>query len=143
MAHMNQERKQKIAPLVKRVLAKYGIKGTLSVHNHSTLTLTIKSGRINFCQNWFEAYQTQPSWQRVGYGPDKVPDHIDVNVHHVDTHFTGRARQCLNELLAVMNQGNHNNSDIQTDYFDVGWWTSVHIGRWNKPYIFEKVSKGV
>ena len=135
MAHMNQERKSEIAPMVKRVLAKHGVKGALSVHNHSTLTLTIKSGQINFCQNWFKAYETQPSQQRE-YGPDKVPDHIDVNVYHVDTDFTGRARQCINDLLTAMNQGNHNNSDIQTDYFDVGWWVSVHIGKWNKPYVF-------
>lgn len=143
MAHMNQERKQKIAPLVKRVLAKYGIKGTLSVRDHSTLTLNISTGRINFCQNWFDAYNTQPSWQRVGYGPDSVPTCIDVNVHHVDRDFTDRAKQCLNDLMAVMNMGNWNNSDIQTDYFDVGWWITIQIGKWNKPYVFEKVSKGV
>lgn len=143
MAYMTPERKQKFAPLVKRVLAKYGVKGTLSVRDRSTLTLTIKSGKINFCQNWFDAYEAQPSWQRVGYGPDKVPDHIDVNVHHVDRHFTGRARQCLKELLAVMNMGNWDRSDIQTDYFDKGWYVGINIGRWNKPYIFEKVGKGV
>ena len=142
MAHMNQERKSEIAPLVKRVLAKYGIKGTLSIRNHSTLVLTIKSGQINFCQNWFDAYEGQPNWQRVGYGPDAVPTCIDVNVYHIGTHFSGRARQCLDELLAVMNQGNWNNSDIQTDYWDVGWWVSIQIGKWNKPYVFEKVGKG-
>lgn len=79
----------------------------------------------------------------MGYGPDKVPDHIDVNVHHVDRHFTGRARQCLKELLAVMNMGNWDRSDIQTDFWDVGWYVTVNIGRWNKPYIFEKVGKDV
>lgn len=142
MAYMNQERKSEIAPLVKRVLAKYGIKGTLSVHNHSTLVLTIKSGRINFCQNWFDAYEAQPSWQRE-YGPDKVPDHIDVNVYHIGTHFSGRAQQCLKELLVVMNQGNWDRSDIQTDYFDKGWYCSISVGRWNKPYVFEKISKNV
>jgi hypothetical protein len=33
-----------------------------------------------------------------------------------------------------MDIGNHDRSDIQTDYFDVGWYKSVNIGTWNKPY---------
>jgi hypothetical protein len=33
-----------------------------------------------------------------------------------------------------MNDGNHDNSDIQSDYFDVGWYISINVGRWDKPY---------
>jgi len=33
-----------------------------------------------------------------------------------------------------MDIGNHDRSDIQSDYFDVGWYKSVNIGKWNKPY---------
>jgi hypothetical protein len=39
--------------------------------------------------------------------------------------------------MTAMNDGNHDRSDIQTDYFDVGWYVDVNIGRWNKPYILE------
>ena len=31
-----------------------------------------------------------------------------------------------------MNVGNHDNSDPMTDYFDVGWYISVNLGRWDK-----------
>jgi hypothetical protein len=34
-----------------------------------------------------------------------------------------------------MNAGNHNRSDAMTDYFDVGWYVDVNIGKWNQPYI--------
>ena len=37
MAYMNQERKAKVAAKVKPILAKYGMKGSLSVRNHSTI----------------------------------------------------------------------------------------------------------
>jgi hypothetical protein len=37
-----------------------------------------------------------------------------------------------------MNGGNHDNSDVQTDYFDVGWYVDVNIGSWDKPYTLEK-----
>jgi len=35
-----------------------------------------------------------------------------------------------------MNNGNHNNSDIQTDYFDVGWYITVNLGKYDTPYIY-------
>jgi len=40
--------------------------------------------------------------------------------------------------MAVMNTGNWDKSDIQTDYFNVGWYVDVNIGKWNKPYIMEQ-----
>jgi hypothetical protein len=33
-----------------------------------------------------------------------------------------------------MNTGNWDESDIQTDYFNVGWYVDVKIGSWQKPY---------
>ena len=52
MAYMSQERKQSLAPAIKAVLKKYGVKGTLAVNNHSTLVLNIKSGSIDFIENF-------------------------------------------------------------------------------------------
>jgi hypothetical protein len=57
-----------------------------------------------------------------------------VNPYHYQNHFSGTAKKFLNEVMAAMNAGNHDNSDIQTDYFDVGWYVDVNIGQWNKPY---------
>jgi len=34
-----------------------------------------------------------------------------------------------------MNIGNFDKSDAQTDYFHVGWYMSVNLGKWDKPYI--------
>jgi hypothetical protein len=34
-----------------------------------------------------------------------------------------------------MNIGNHDRSDSQTDYFDVGFYTDISIGRWDTPYV--------
>ena len=30
---------------------------------------------------------------------------------------------------------NHDNSDAQIDYFDVGYYTHWSVGRWNKPFV--------
>jgi len=129
MAYMSQERKASIAPVVKKILRKYGVKGSLSVHNHSTLVLNIKSGKIDFIKNFNETAD-----RLAGNRFTPATDSIDVNPYWYHEHFSGVAKKFLQEIIHAMNAGNHDNSDIQTDYFDVGWYISVHIGRWNRPY---------
>ena len=109
MAYMNVEKKNKLAPGIKKVLAKYGMKGTLAVNHHATLVCNLKSGPIDF-------------------GTDSV------NTYHIDNHFTGVAKEFLLKLKDAMMVGNHDRSDSMTDYFDVGWYIGINIGKWNKPY---------
>jgi hypoxanthine-guanine phosphoribosyltransferase len=127
MAYFNQERKAQKAPEIKAVMKKYGIKGSIGVRNHSTLVVNIKEGKIDFIGNFNRDNPEYPA-----------RDYIQVNEYHVDRTYSGKARNFLNELLKVMNKGNHDRSDIQTDYFDVGWYTDVNIGNWSKPYLFTK-----
>ena len=135
MAYMNQERKAQIAPVIKAILKKYGIKGSLAVNNHSTLVLNIKSGSIDFIDNYNKTVASQPGGFRNGTPAEK---NISVNPYWYNDHFTGKARKFLSEVINAMNNGNWDRSDIQTDYFDVGWYVDVNIGKWNKPYIVEK-----
>ena len=108
MAYMNVEKKNELAPGIKKVLAEYGMKGTIAKDDYS-LKVNLKSGPIDF-------------------GTDSV------NEFHIDRHFTGVAKEFLLKLKDAMMVGNHNNSDIITDYFDVGWYIHINIGKWNKPY---------
>ena len=112
MAYMNQEKKKKLAPKIKEILKKYNMKGTLSVDNYSTLNLNLKSGSIDFGTDRINEY-----WYK---------DHFSDNPE---------ALAFLSEVIPAMNVGNHDNSDIMTDYFDVGWYISVNLGKWDKPYI--------
>src|SRR4030066_172341 len=131
MAYMSQEKKQKLAPAIKAVLEKYGVKGSLSVRNHSTIVLTIKSGSIDFIDD----YNTVCAFRALGENRSEYKrESIDVNPYHYYNDFTGKALEFLKKLLPAMNEGNHDNSDIQTDYFDVGFYVEVSIGKWNKPY---------
>jgi hypothetical protein len=127
MAYMNQERKAKIAPVVKAICKKYGVKATMSVSNHSTLCLNIKESGIDFIGDYNLA-----NGQRI---QNPATTYIDVNPYWYREHFTGVALNFLTEVLVAMNAGNWDRSDIQTDYFDVGWYVGVNIGKWNKPYI--------
>ena len=139
MDYVSQDRKQSLAPAVKAVLKKYGVKGSLSIRTHSSLVLTVKSGKIDFVENFIETDSKVLHGRKMSQ--DQI-DHIrknqsvDVNPYWYHEHFSGKAKDFLKEVLAAMNKGNHNNSDAMTDYFDVGWYVDVNIGRWNQPYVY-------
>ena len=136
MAYMNQQRKAEIAPVLKAICKKYGVKASVAVRNHSVLVLNVKSGPIDFIGNLNKVCSVAPGADRYGaYRP--AVGSIDVNPYHYQNHFDGEALAFLSEILPVMNKGNHDNSDIQSDYFDVGWYVDVNIGAWDKPYILE------
>ena len=132
MAYMTQDNKKSKAPEVKAVLKKYGLKGgSLSVEHRSTLVLTIRKGELDFISN----YNTVGEDRISHYGkPNKAEGYISINPYWYRDHFDGKCRDFLTEVLDIMNNGNHDRSDIMTDYFDVGWYVSVNIGKWDKPY---------
>jgi hypothetical protein len=126
MAYVSQELKTKLSPKIKAICKKHGIKASLAVRNHSTLVLNVKSGNIDF----FKDFDNEASARKFG---------IQVNTYWYQDHFKGEALSFLKEVIPAMNNGNHDNSDIQSDYFDVGWYIDVNIGKWNKPYAVETI----
>jgi hypothetical protein len=114
MAYMTQEMKKDLSPAIKAVLKNNNLKGSISVRNHSTLIVTIKSGKFDF-ENEMVNGQV---WNR------------DSNVPNA------AYKAIINEIKDAMNVGNYDNSDIMTDYFDVGFYTDVRVGAWDKPYVY-------
>jgi hypothetical protein len=137
MAYCSQERKAKIAPKVKAICAKYGVKATLAIRTHSTLALNIKSGTIDFIGNSNEVCGGD-NWQVSRGFRANTSGYDRINPYHFKSHYSGKALKFLTEVYAAMMEGNHDNSDIQTDYFDVGWYVEVNIGKWNKAYDLQK-----
>lgn len=125
MAYVSQELKSKLAPQIKAICKKYGVKASLAVRNHSTLVLNVKSGKIDFIRDY-------------GDSDDARKFGIQVNPYHYKSHFEGKAKAFLSEVIPAMNDGNWDKSEIQYDYFNVGWYIDVNIGKWNKPYELTK-----
>lgn len=135
MAYMNQEKKKELATGIMVVCKKYGFKASISVRHHSTLVVCISIGPIDFLTGHNERTVKRLTEQNRLF--DYTPEtYIQVNEYHIKSTYTGKALQFLTELLSAMNKGNHNNSDLMTDYFDVGWYTDISIGKYDKPYIF-------
>lgn len=138
MAYMSQERKKKIAPVVKSVLKKYGMKGRLSVCNHSTLVLTVSEGKLDILKEYNERGRKTHE-ERDPLRPWEDTDYAGINIYWLDSHWTGVNLSFLTELKDAMNaigtnDENFDKSDIQTDYFFVGWYIDIYIGTWEKPY---------
>ena len=112
MAHMNQEKKSKIANAMKPVLKKYGLKATLSVHNHSSISVNIKSGPIDF-----------------------GGVNVQVNPYWLEDHYQGTALKALTDIKQALLAADYfDESDAQTDYFHTAYYYHINVGKWNKPY---------
>lgn len=122
MAYMNQARKKQLADNLKRNLKGCKLKYSLRVRHRSAIVMTITEGDIDFFN------------LRIGEKPHDR--YIQVNQYHYETSYASPAKEILTTIFEALNDGNHDRSDIQSDYFDVGWYVDVNIGNWNRPYVY-------
>lgn len=134
MAYMNQTKKQTIASKVKPILAKYGMKGSLSVRNHSTIVLKLTSGSIDFISDmntqYFKQELDKSEYKRYSFG---------INPYWYHEHYTGDSLAFLSEIIPAMKSADwYDDSDAQIDYFNTAYYFDVNVGSWNKPYTLNK-----
>ena len=120
MAYISQEEKKELAPGIKAVLKKYGVKGTIAVRGYSSLVVNIKSGVLDLMGDCGlpneDSFQVNPY-----YAEERAKDH--------------KIGSFYGELLAAMKGTKwYNNSDAQIDYFDIAYYVYVNIGQWDKEY---------
>lgn len=127
---MSQDRKKSLAPAINAILKKYGLKGSLSVRHHSTLVLTIRSGKLNIIGNFNDNIKKSEVMARDNY--------LQVNPYWAQDHFSGEVKECMVALVKAMNDGNFNDSDPMTDYHSVGWYIDINVGKYDKPYVVTK-----
>lgn len=129
MAYIDQKKKAVISANLAPVLARYGLKGTLSVRNHLAIVLTLKSGRIDFIKNF--------NTRGVKTGREERPAGtcLDVNPYWYHEHFDGDAKAFLSEALRALKSADwYDRSDAMTDYFDTAYYVDIKIGRSDRPY---------
>lgn len=141
MAWVSKENIDSKKPLIKALCKEYGVKATLSGTNDHAMKLTVASGAIDFidsfCSVVSEDYISHPDNIKELIEYTKKTGHIQVNHYHMHKYFNSNSLEFLQKAKDIMNQGNHDRSDIMSDYFDVGCYIDIYIGRWNKPYKFE------
>ena len=126
MAYVSQEMKKELAPQIKAVLKKYGMKGTVAVRHHSSLVCNIKSGKLDIL-----------GALPVGeYGPR---DYVQVNECWIEENYDdAEVVAFLTELKDAMEGPNFfNHDDSMTDYFHRSHYIDINVGQFNKPYVLE------
>ena len=115
MAYVSQDLKKRLAPGIKEVLKKYGMKWSISVNNHYTLVVSVSSGSIEF------------------------PPHSNINHYWIEESFKWIQKDFLLELTSAMMVWNWDNSDFQSDYYDKGWYIQINIGSYGDAYIHNPI----
>jgi hypothetical protein len=120
MAYFSQEMKKEKSVAIKALCKKHNVKASLSVSNSAKVHLTIKSGKIDFLGAGLNDRN-----KRDGYTPT---GRVQVNHYYIDTTFRGEAAEFLTAAKNILNAGNYDRSDSQSDYFDVGYYISISLG---------------
>lgn len=121
MAYMSQEHKKQIATALKEVVPK-SWKYSLAVRNHSSLVMTIRSADVDL----------------IGLHQNKHSDdatYLQLNTYYLDRAYSGVVLKQMEDILQVLNMGNYDNSDVQSDYFDVGHYVNINVGNYQQPFV--------
>lgn len=122
MAYFSQDDKRVVSAAVKPILKKYGVKGSLSVHNHTRVMLTLTAGKINF----FKDGNIDPENRKWG---------VDVNPYWFQDYYSGKSLEFLKEIIpALKSAGWYDDSKPEIDHFNTAYYFSVQVGKWDKPY---------
>jgi hypothetical protein len=135
MAYMDQEKKAKIAETLKLVVPK-GWKYHLSVKNHSVICFTLAAAPVDLIGHIqsVRAKTARPGdpFGRVGLEERRC---IGVNQYFLDHQFEEPLLTVFRKIVDALNMGNYDRSHVQSDYFDVGHYVDISIGRWDKPFV--------
>lgn len=128
MAYITTEKVRNIRNELKREFT--NLKFSVKRVNHSKVSITIKSGDLDFIGD----YKIDSS--------DIIGDYIVVSRYHYEKDFKDseilRALEKINQI--AYGQGYYDNSDSMTDYFDTAYYVDIKIGDWDKPYILKKAA---
>ena len=126
MAYVSQEKKKELAPGIKAVLKKYGMKGSIAVRHHSSLVCNIKSGKLDILG----------ALPVSEYGPR---EYVQVNPYWVEENYNDpKVVAFLLELKDAMEGKDFFcDDDMMTDYFHRSHYIDINVGSFGKPYILE------
>lgn len=68
---------------------------------------------------------TRPHYSRLNVSIMQAPIQLENN----------ESSEIFKRVRQICMEGNHDNNDIQSDYFDVGWYLYLRTGKWNKPFV--------
>jgi hypothetical protein len=82
----------------------------------------------------FKAFKAFTEAEEKGY--------FSVNQYFIDEDhaLTDEAKEVMKKVKKITDNYNYDNSDIQSDYFDVNFYLSLYIGEYDRPYVYKASS---
>lgn len=113
MAHISTEDVKIIRQKLKKEFP--SLKFSVTRQHGSTVKISIMEGNLDF----------------------GTTEHVQFNTYHLDFY---KHEEVLERILDIANNGsskkNFDHSDSQTDYFYVGFYVDIDLGKWDRPYKF-------
>ena len=127
MAFISQQDKKTLAPAIKAVFKKYGLKGTIGIKNHMTLCANVSAGRLDLIGAAAQVgdFRSSGYYQANAYQPTNEK-YKDINIDIFN--FYEDLKKAMKGAIWF------DKSDIMTDYFHTAFYIDINIGRWDKPY---------
>ena len=127
MAYISQEDKKTLAPAIKAVFKKYGLKGSISIKNHITLCANVSAGRLDLIGAAAAVgdFRSSGYYQGNAYGATNEK-YKDINIDIFN--FYEELKKAMRGALWF------DKSDLMTDYHHTAYFMDINIGRWDKPY---------
>lgn len=135
MAYVTKETKNRIQKQLKTIMP-MSCKWSLSGTGKGRLSLNIWAADVDLIA---AVNQYNQRMKQRGYIiPEKPLTYCDLH-HFWDIDFGKEWNDILSKAWEAMHDGNWDRSDVQTDYFDVGWYCSINLGVFGRP--FEVIEK--
>ena len=116
MAYITSERVKEIRNAIKLLCpSKDGWKVSVIREHHSVVDVTILEAPFELRNDPEQSYeQTNPYY---------LAERVNIP-----------SRDILSKISKVANEGNYDRSDVQSDYFDVGFYFRLSWERWDEPF---------
>ena len=134
MAYISQAEKKALAPAIKSVLKKYGVKGSIGINHYSSLVVNLKSGIIDFIGAADKKSKARCERQGDTFYPISN-GHYQANPYYA-MEEEGIVGEFMTDLITAMKGDDwYNKTDSQIDYFDIAYYLDINVGKWDKPYV--------
>lgn len=129
-AYVSKEKMKQVQTEIKEAYPEY--KFSIKKKHYSTVDIAILSGPLELIT------KNNKKPEDYGYRYEQV------NPFWIEEHYkdSPEISEFLQGVVSIANKGNHNNSDLMTDYHDVGFYINLSIGDWDKPYVVDESRVG-
>ena len=138
MAYINAEDGNHIRVALKKEFPQY--KFSVTRDHHLGVNINFMKGPRFAEYEYFDRYSGEMK-------KDNLDGHHQINHFHLESFYGKENAEILGKVSDIAHTAPglaggkkyYNNNDIQSDYFDVAYYVSISVGKWNKDYeIVEK-----